>query len=326
MSFVQLPGTPLQVSRLGFGCNRLLGPQPRREALRLLDVAYDAGIRHFDVARAYGFGDAEGVLGEFLRTKPRGSCTVTTKFGLAPNPTASKLRWAVGLARRLMRLTPKLRAALGKQARSMIQATPFTPEACRASLETSLRALGVDCIDLYLLHEPTLEDSEAPGLVDFLEAATREGKIRCFGVGGAFVNVARIAASGARAGRVLQFENSVLARNNARLAPQASPARLTYGAVGALARVRSLLNDDAARTRAWSERLGVDCSDPARLSELLLKFALDDNPSGCVLFSTTRSEAIRSNAELLRSLRVTAEQARTFATLVSEALNPEEPT
>ena len=35
----------------------------------ILDAAYDAGIRHFDVARAYGHGLSEGYLGAFLRRR-----------------------------------------------------------------------------------------------------------------------------------------------------------------------------------------------------------------------------------------------------------------
>ena len=34
-------------------------------SLRLLEAAYDAGIRHFDVAPMYGYGEAESCLGEF---------------------------------------------------------------------------------------------------------------------------------------------------------------------------------------------------------------------------------------------------------------------
>ena len=60
-----LPGTPLTTTVIGFGCSNLFGGKTREEGLRLLEVAYDCGIRHFDVARYYGFGDAEGLLGEF---------------------------------------------------------------------------------------------------------------------------------------------------------------------------------------------------------------------------------------------------------------------
>ncbi|MFX6040902.1 aldo/keto reductase, partial [Acinetobacter baumannii] len=55
--------------RLGFGCAPMLGRVGRKDSLRALAIAYDNGIRHFDVARSYGFGEAEALLGEFLAGK-----------------------------------------------------------------------------------------------------------------------------------------------------------------------------------------------------------------------------------------------------------------
>ena len=42
----------------------------RRESVRLLEVAYDSGITHFDTARSYGYGEAESAVGEFLVPAP----------------------------------------------------------------------------------------------------------------------------------------------------------------------------------------------------------------------------------------------------------------
>jgi choline dehydrogenase-like flavoprotein len=74
---IHLPHTNATTSQLGFGCAYLLGQGLDREASRrVLDAAWDAGIRHFDAARLYGMGDTETMLGEFLRTHPE--ATVTT--------------------------------------------------------------------------------------------------------------------------------------------------------------------------------------------------------------------------------------------------------
>ena len=60
-------------TRLGYGCSSLMGALGQKESLALLEAAYDAGVRHFDVAPLYGFGQAEGCLGEFLaRHRGRG--------------------------------------------------------------------------------------------------------------------------------------------------------------------------------------------------------------------------------------------------------------
>src|ERR1044071_4193761 len=52
---------------LGFGCAAL--PIAHRRARSLLACAFEHGVRHFDVARKYGNGEAEKILGDFLRDK-----------------------------------------------------------------------------------------------------------------------------------------------------------------------------------------------------------------------------------------------------------------
>ena len=71
----------LVTTALGFGTGGLLRIATRRERRNVLAAAYASGIRHFDTAPIYGFGESERALGEFLRGQ-RGSVTVTTKFGL----------------------------------------------------------------------------------------------------------------------------------------------------------------------------------------------------------------------------------------------------
>src|SRR2546428_83538 len=105
---VTLPGTPVTTTALGFGCSSLLGGKTRAEGLRLLESAYEAGIRHFDVARYYSFGDAEGLVGEFARGR-RDRITITTKFGLQPHRRLAKARGALQLVRRMMRASPLAR-------------------------------------------------------------------------------------------------------------------------------------------------------------------------------------------------------------------------
>ena len=53
-------------ARLGFGCSGLMARLDRAQSEALLVAAYEAGIRWFDVARSYGYGEAEGVVGRFL--------------------------------------------------------------------------------------------------------------------------------------------------------------------------------------------------------------------------------------------------------------------
>src|ERR1700758_4585424 len=82
MDQIALGTTGRHTTRLGFGCGNLMGATGRCDSLKLLETAYDAGIRHFDVAPMYGYGEAESCLGEFLE-RHRGQITVATKFGIA---------------------------------------------------------------------------------------------------------------------------------------------------------------------------------------------------------------------------------------------------
>jgi aryl-alcohol dehydrogenase-like predicted oxidoreductase len=54
--------------------------------LRLLEAAFDQGVRHFDTAPLYGMGLAEEVLSIFARGR-RSDITITSKFGLLPPPS-----------------------------------------------------------------------------------------------------------------------------------------------------------------------------------------------------------------------------------------------
>jgi len=135
----------LRTTQLGFGCSYLLGPWiDRGKSLRLLEAAYDAGIRHFDTARLYGQGECEALLGEFLRRKP--DATVATKYGLEP-PNLLQ-RAAMAGARRIHTLDDFAKVLRGDGK------AKFHAAGVRASLERSLRALGREQVALFLLHEP----------------------------------------------------------------------------------------------------------------------------------------------------------------------------
>ncbi len=80
MKKVTLPGTTSNLSKLGFGCGSLMARIKQKESVELLETAFEAGITHFDVARSYGYGEAEKAVGAFIADK-RDQVTVTTKLG-----------------------------------------------------------------------------------------------------------------------------------------------------------------------------------------------------------------------------------------------------
>lgn len=153
MNHRRLGRTDLQVSSVCFGTwqlsPRFWGEQPEDEVRMAMRTAWEAGINFFDTADAYGDGHAETVLGKFIATISRDEVIVATKVFNHYNPDGSR--------------HPDLSPA-------------HIAERC----EASLKRLGVETIDLYLLHffDPLTPLADVTGA---LEQLRKEGKIRHYG-------------------------------------------------------------------------------------------------------------------------------------------------
>jgi len=296
MNEVELAGTGLVTTRLGFGCGPLLRVGSARERQRLLGAAHEAGIRHFDVARSYGLGAAEGELGRFARGR-RAELVIATKFGIDVDRRARRLRAVQGVARRVLAAFPALRGALRRPGAALLEARRYDAAKARESLETSLRELGTDYLDLFLLHEPSLAAVTGSDVIPFLEEARRQGKIRTFGVSGLFEDVVSIAEALPALAPVVQFPSDVFSRNAERPPAAGLPAKVTFSPLSAaLGRVVRHASRDAATRRRWGDLVGVDCGSPETLAPLLIRCCLEANPAGVVLFSTTQPRRLRALA------------------------------
>lgn len=146
--------TGLEVSSICFGTwqlsPRFWGDQSKKDILAAMSTALDAGINFFDTADAYGDGYAETVLGEFLADKPRESVVICTKVFNHFNPDGSRY--------------PDL-----------------SPAHIRQRCELQLKRMGLETIDLYLLH---LYDPLAPlgEVAETMDDLKQQGKIRSYGV------------------------------------------------------------------------------------------------------------------------------------------------
>jgi aryl-alcohol dehydrogenase-like predicted oxidoreductase len=150
---VRLGQTDLRVSTIAFGTWAFGGDwgaadlQDSRDAIHR---ALELGINLFDTAQGYGFGAAEQLLGQALRYRTsREEVVIATKGGLRMDGD------------RVVRDTSR--------------------RWLREGVESSLRSLGTDYIDLYQVHWPDLrtppEETAAA-----LEELVREGKVRHVGV------------------------------------------------------------------------------------------------------------------------------------------------
>lgn len=294
MNRIRMAGTDIETTVLGFGCGQLLRVGSARERRRLLDLAYETGIRHFDVARSYGLGAAEGELGRFARDK-RDQVVLATKFGIGISRRGRAMRMAQGAGRRVLSAFPFLRRAIRGQTGMLLEPRRYGAADARASLETSLRELGTDHVELFLLHDPRLEDVVSSDVLEFLEGARARGTIRAYGVAGAFGEVVRICREVPALGAVVQFPSDAISHNRESFSEAAGRTIATYAPLSsALEAIRRRAGADALSRQRWRDAVGVDCASSDAVASLLLRHAVHANPGGIVLFSTTRPERLQA--------------------------------
>jgi D-threo-aldose 1-dehydrogenase len=283
-------------TRLGFGCGSIMGAMSRRDSLKLLEAAYDAGIRHFDVAPRYGYGEAESCLGEFLQ-RHRGQVTVATKYGTLP-PKKSALigvgrRVAVPVIKRLPGVKQRLARAANAATRNK-ERPSFTATQAKESLNNSLTALRTDRIDLWLLHEVQANELQDDRLLQLLEAEVRAGTIGSFGIGSSADRIPALLTERSAYCRALQYEWSILD------APIESSKhfRIHHRTLtkNFLAFHSNLVKSNQLCQR-WSQLVNADLSNPETLARLMLKAALVLNPASIILFSSKNPVHIQANVD-----------------------------
>jgi len=164
MRAYDIPHTNLRVSRIGYGCGYLGGNQEAlsadtvANAIRVINTAYDHGITLYDHGDVYESGRSETVFGTVLKRTPglRNKIVIQTKCGYDPVPE------------------PLLQEASAA-------ALDLSHDHIVSAAEGSLKRLGIDDIDILLLHWPDAlaEPDEIARAFDDLK---RSGKVRYFGV------------------------------------------------------------------------------------------------------------------------------------------------
>ena len=197
----QLGSTGLEVTTIGFGGMTIggaFGPVDDAESLQALHAAIDAGMNFIDTSNAYGEGRSENLIGQFLQERAdRDGILVFTKGG---NNMVTRTR-------------------------------NFEPGYIAECLEGSLRRLRREPIDLYLLHNPSVENMSAEDSYAILEQAKSDGKIRHWGVSLNTVPECELAVLQGRA-VTFQMEYNVINQSAAAAFPAARSA-----SVGVISRV-----------------------------------------------------------------------------------------
>jgi aryl-alcohol dehydrogenase-like predicted oxidoreductase len=196
-----------RASQLVFGCASLGSRYDRSESLRALAIAYDHGINVFDTARSYGYGESEGIVGEFVKGR-RERVILSTKGGIRAARPARNGRVLRSVARKVFAFAPSLRAAARGPLSRQHSHGHFEPLELRRSVEESLRELGTDRIDLFFLHDVPAERASADEILGLLDALKGEGKVLLSGPASSATTLAELSASPKALGSAIQFPGS----------------------------------------------------------------------------------------------------------------------
>lgn len=297
MQRLKIRGTDLDASAVGLGCVGLTTMGSPNDALALLQHAFDAGITHFDVARAYGGGHAEQILGRFLKGR-RDQVTVTTKFGIAPAAFVPRSAALVSMAKRVLRRVPMIERRVRRYAQPQIKQNAFGAREAESSLVQSLRELDTDHVEILLLHEGTLGDARNDELREFLGRQVERGTVRFYGMGS---NVDRLGGdidAFPNDLRIFQFENDAVSQQKRSMRGSAARGVITHSALKPLIRIVDAAQQLPELSSEFHSNTGYDLCRTADVSRLLLEFVRLDNEGGVVLFGSTRREHVSANVRV----------------------------
>ena len=294
MNQIKLPNGRV-TTQLGFGCGPLEGGLRERHSRAIIDLAYEVGFRHFDVAPNYGFGLIETVVGRALRTR-RQDVTLTTKSGITSRKGGGLMLSLVGaVARPVLAKLPGWSSVTERTRIMTAQSREFGVKSVSRSLEQSLRRLRTTHIDIFLMHDMCHGDA-APALIDMLVERKEVGIIGALGTGTTRAEALAIAADTPVLGEVQQYCWNVLM---GRLLPSMDSITLTHGAiVPALHDLGRILAADTQLCTEWSAALEIDLTVPSLLADVLLAAALVENRHGLVLVHSQKPTRIKRFVEV----------------------------
>ncbi len=158
MKYRKIPSTDIQISEIGFGAwgiggrsagNTSYGETDSNVSRAALSKALELGITFYDTSNMYGNGHSEELLGEVFH-RMRDRVVIASKAGIVSMENAE---------------------------------SNFSQQHILDSLESSLKRLRTDYIDIFQLHNPHPElPKTSPEIAETLLKLKAEGKIRAIGI------------------------------------------------------------------------------------------------------------------------------------------------
>jgi aryl-alcohol dehydrogenase-like predicted oxidoreductase len=157
MNYKPFGDNEFEVSEIGFGAwgiggvaqdCKSYGPTDDKVSVQALNEAYNAGVTFYDTSPIYGYGHSEDLIGKTF-AKVRNKIIINTKVGYINYQ--------------------------GDQ--------DFSPKYIRSSIESSLRRLRTDYVDILQLHDPPIQLLiKDDNIIIELNKLKEEGKIRVIGI------------------------------------------------------------------------------------------------------------------------------------------------
>lgn len=144
-----------QVSAIGLGTYAMGGRWGRaddKDSLKVLELAYRSGINLIDTADVYGYGRSERLISRMFSGKLRSDIYIATKGGYD----------FVSIPQKVYK--------------------NFASAYLENALNSSLKRLGTDYVDIYQLHGPDIDTIRIGDAISFLDKMKKAGKIRACGV------------------------------------------------------------------------------------------------------------------------------------------------
>ena len=277
-------GGDLTVGNIGYGAMQLTGPKvwgeypDRDRGIALLRQVVDEGVTFIDTADVYGPHSNEELIREALHPYPE-DLVIATKGGFVRGGPEYSDMSAVGNKYYL-----------------------------RQAVYTSLRRLGLDHIDLYYLHTPTMTDASFEEVVETLAGLRRDGLIRHVGLSNVSAGQLRTALTITDIAAVTVHYN-VAVRLGAAVRALAAERSIVFspwhpGAVPGGAPFHPVIDPIAAK---------YDATPP----QVALAWQLQRTPGALPIPGTTSAAHLRENLAAAR-IRLTEEESDAITALTPE--------
>ncbi len=264
--------TGLKVTALGFGAMEIRGPRvwggrpvTDDQARRSLNDVLDAGINFIDTS--YDYGLSEERIGAHISHR-RGEYLLATKCGCTLVDAGDHDE------------TPHV----------------WTRENLLHNIETSLQRMRTDYVDLWQLHNPSVEQVESGALLEVMEEVRASGKARWIGISSTLPNITQYIAWGAFASFQIPYSALERAHENAISAAARSGAgTIIRGGVARGAPGEAGLGN-ADRWAMWDKALLDElCAPGESRTAFLLRFTLSHPDMHTTIVGTLNPDHLRDN-------------------------------